>query len=109
MTDFLDFFQQVGNWYMTRQMVKPTKLLIKEMNAFLEFKAAHFYVHPQIQNVEDQRLVLEPGLNIDREGSGKKEETELYWQYARKLDSHITNMRAAYRTYRLSARRALGM
>ena len=107
--EFILNFEQVGNWYIRKSMANSTKKLIKSLNSFMEFKAVHFFVHPQNQSGENLRLVLEPALNIDREGTGKPEEMHKYSQYAQTLIKLIDDIESSYKTYRLNAKKDLGL
>jgi len=108
MTDFISFFEHVGNWYIRGNMAKSTKKLIKSLERFMEFKSAHFFISNQSRS-DDPYLVLEPALNIDREGTGSPDETQRYGQYVRVLEDIVDDIRAAYKEYRLNAKKDLGL
>lgn len=62
----------------------------------LKFLAYNFFVYPESQRDTPLRLVLQPRLNCDRQGSGRPEEDLKYQEYQSELDRHVHDFVQAF-------------
>ena len=106
--DFIDFFRQAGNQYLDSHLRRSTAALTAALSDLLTFLAHHFFVYPRDQGGEtDLQLCLYPELNIDRAGSGERDEVVRYHDFQKGLDVCIKRVSAAYRGYRAEVKRRL--
>jgi len=97
-SDFILYFDNTGNWYLMKKMVKATKRLIREINQFLDFKSSHFFLSDIRHEAERGYMILEPQSNPNR-AVGKLIPGKEYRQYVKQLDDLLYNMEEAYKNY----------
>jgi len=102
------FFSESGSQYIDENIAGQLGKLLEAIDELLLFLARHFFVYPQDQgNSGDLRLCLYPELNVDRAGSGEREEELRYNRRARELDELADRLKSIYGDYRISIKRKL--
>ena len=106
-TELAEFFDMAGNRYLSKELVKATSGLMGAIAQMQSFLAVHFFVHPMSQTGDNRRAVLEPALNVDREGRGAAGDMASYREHAATLRRNVDSVDASYRVYRLAAKKLL--
>lgn len=75
------------------------------LRALLKYLAVNFFV--MHSSLSQEKLCLYPDLNIDRGGTGTREERKQYERYQAELEQIVANVADAYGQYRRLIKTAL--
>jgi len=99
--NFYYFFQDSSNQYLHKLLQKSLEGTLQAIDDLRKYIAQNFFIYPKKQrNKENLMLCLQPGLNPDREGTGKRDDTNRYKKFQKELSDKIRNVRKSYKQYR---------
>ena len=105
--DFIFFFNNVGNQYMSKQIQNQAISLATSVASLIEFLTNSFFVYPESQGLGNIRLCLYPELDPSRAGTGSQEDRERFRDERQELENRVHAVYDHYRLYREKIKAAL--
>jgi hypothetical protein len=90
------FLQSAEAHFLNQSVRELAARLIKPSTEMLGFVSYKFFPFPKDQRGDRLRIVLAPGLNVDREGDGTAEQSRKYNTLAEELEKLVRNWSDAY-------------
>jgi len=102
---WIDFFLLEGNQFLIPSIRERCITCARALVDLREYIAFNFFVYPN--TLRSRRLALHPHLNVDRGGSGKREEMRRYMEEAKNLHRLVDDALEAYSLYRRTVKEQL--
>lgn len=100
------FFEQVGNQYLDKRIIKENQILLDDLNQLTDFIATNFFTMRE-QNPDNKSQYLKPDWNPDRGDDPSPEKMAKYDEYAKELTDLTRKAIKQYSVYRLAIKRVL--
>ena len=105
---YLMFFEEEGNQFISKSLLRKSKLLQESMNKLFDFLVQHFFSEPSsIQSSANFKYFLYPELDPGRHTRVPAEDAKIYFSCLKQLDEIINDVRIAYREYRIAVKKQL--
>ena len=101
---FWRMFNDIGEQFISPQLNSSLLKLRSSMGDLFDFTSANFFAFPKQAR---DRYCLYPELNVDRGGTGSREQFIVYDGHARDLDRIVETMLEAYAEFRRSVKETL--
>ncbi len=104
---YVEFWGAANHELLSEGLQERCNAMRDSLATLLEFVAQNFFR----ADVEDEshRFVMQPRLNVDREGSGKAEDMAKYEAYQEKLYALVESARTSWREFRRAVKQTLVM
>lgn len=93
--------------FLNDRIEKSAKDLAWSLGKLYDFVVLRFFVYPHDQaNMDNYRYCMQPNANMDRDGSGTREENQLYGQLTEELNKLQDDLTTAFEKFVRAAKRA---
>lgn len=101
-----EFLEKTGNRFLSSKLENQAKQLLHAIRSLHEFITLHFFECNSPQQ-NDIRLCMHPDWNIDRGGTGNRQEVIQYEKMTNNLNSVIKTLFQQYNTFRDQVKKEL--
>lgn len=106
---FLRSRSEGGNRFISSEVESACEELTKSLDDMTQWLSLNFFIHPDILDGPDTRFCLYPDLNVDRGGSGEREESLRYERHQTALYEKVAAVREAYRAFRYQVKMVVAL
>lgn len=104
--DFIHFFKNSGNSYLSRSLMDESKKLTSELEKLMQLLVTEFEIFPREQT-GNFRFHMHPRGNCDLSITVKTEDATTYREIREKLYESVSSVKEAYNVYRLAVKSKL--
>lgn len=104
---WVDFFSLEGNQFLIPSIRERCTTCAQALVDLHKYTGLSFFIYPETPG--SLRVALYPDLNVDRRGSGKREEMRRYLEAANELHQLANDALDAYRLYRRTVKEQLAI
>jgi hypothetical protein len=106
LTEWCEFFGEVGNQYLGKRIAKENQRLLNDLTQLTDFITPNFFLRGD-QDPSSKSLYLRPDWNEDRGGNPSPEQMDKYDEYAKEMKGMARKVIKQYAEYRLAVKQAL--